>query len=129
MFGESMALPNRAYFVLETLVFKPDSCLNLSRMSKISSSWVWGSQNFRNMLMSSAYASISFLWFWVVDQGWIFFEWESFSSRGSMQIMNRYPAIGSPCLHPLPTFILGVGKSFIRMEDWKFFSREFIQWM
>ena len=46
-----------------------------------------------------------------------------------MQIMNRYPAIGSPCLHPLPTLILGVGKPFIRIEDWKFFRREFIQWM
>ena len=58
-----------------------------------------------------------------------FFEWESFRYRSSMQIMNRYPAIGSPCLQPLPTFILGVGKPFIRMEDWKFFSRKFIQWM
>ena len=59
--GESMALPKRAYFVLETLVFRPDSCLTLFRMFRISRSWVWGSQNFRNMLMSSAYASISFL--------------------------------------------------------------------
>ena len=39
-----------------------------------------------------------------------------------MQIMNRYPAIGSPCLQPLPTLILGVGKPFIRMEDWKLAS-------
>ena len=32
MFGESTALPKRAYLVLETIVFKPDSCQNLSRM-------------------------------------------------------------------------------------------------
>ena len=59
--GESLALPKRAYFVLETLVLRSDSCLKLFRMFRISRSWVWGSQNFRNMLMSSAYASISFL--------------------------------------------------------------------
>ena len=58
-----------------------------------------------------------------------FLEWDNFSSSSSMHMMNRYPAIGSPCLNPLPTFILGVGKPFIRIEDWKFFRREFIQWM
>ena len=44
-------------------------------------------------------------------------------------MMNKYPAIGSPCLHPLPTWILGVGKPLMRMEDWKFLRRELIQWM
>ena len=28
--------------------------------------------------------------------------------------------MGSPCLHPLPTIILGVGKLFIRIEDCNF---------
>ena len=46
----------------------------------------------------------------------------SFSRRSSMQMMNRYPAMGSPCLQPLPTLILGVGYPFIRIEDWKFLS-------
>ena len=65
----SIAFPNRAYFVLDTLVFKPERDLNFSRISRTSRSCVWGSQNFRNMLMSSAYASINFLWFWEVVQG------------------------------------------------------------
>ena len=121
--GESIALPNSAYLVLETLVFKPDSSLKFSRILRTSRSWVWGLQNFKNMLMSSAYASIIFLWFWEVVQGRIFFEWDSFRSSNSMQILNRYPAIGSPCLHPLPTFIRGVGKPLIRMEDWKSLRR------
>ena len=127
--GESLALPNRAYLVLETLVSRPDNSLKLSRIFRISRSWVWGLQNFRNMLMSSAYASINFLWFWAEVHGEILFEWDSFRSSNSMQIMNKYPAIGSPCLHPLPTLILGVGKPLIRMEDWKFLRRELIQWM
>ena len=50
----------------------------------------------------------------------------SFSRRSSTQIMNRYPAIGSPCLHPLPTLILGVGNPFIIMDDWKFLRRVLI---
>ena len=54
--GESTALPNRAYLVLETLVSKPDNSLKFSRILRIFRSWVWGLQNFRNMLMSSAYA-------------------------------------------------------------------------
>ena len=61
MSGESIAFPNRAYLVLDTLVFRPDRDLKFSRIFRISRSWVWGSQNFRNILMSSAYASISFL--------------------------------------------------------------------
>ena len=65
-----------------------------------------------------------FLLFWEEDQGWIFFEAASFRSRSPMQIMNKYPAIGSPCLQPLPTLILGVGNPFIRMEDWKLWRRE-----
>ena len=44
-------------------------------------------------------------------------------------MMNRYPAMGSSCLQPLPTLFLGVGKPFMRMEDWKFLRREFIQWI
>ena len=41
--------------------------------------------------------------------------------------MKRDPAIGSSCLHPRPTWILGVGKPLIRIEDWKFLRRESIQ--
>ena len=44
-------------------------------------------------------------------------------------MMNKYPAMGSPCLQPLPTLILGVGKPFMRMEDLKFLRGEFIQWI
>ena len=46
-----------------------------------------------------------------------------FSNRISTHKINRYPAIGSPCLHLLPTFILGVGIPFIIMTDSKFFIR------
>ena len=56
-------------------------------------------------------------------------DWVIFRSSNSTQIMNRYPAIGSPCLQPLPTCILGVGKPFIKIEDWKFLRRALIQWM
>ena len=108
---ESIAFPNRAYLVLDTFVFRPDRDLNLSRISRISRSWACGSQNLRNMLMSSAYASTSFWWFWADVHGVIFLEWDSFSSSNSMHIMKRYPAIGSPCLHPLPTFISGGGEA------------------
>ena len=62
-------------------------------------------------------------------QGNMSLELLSFRSRSSMHMINRYPAMGSPCLQPLPTLILGVGKPFMRMEDWKFLRREFIQWM
>ena len=44
-------------------------------------------------------------------------------------MINRYPAMGSPCLQPLPTLILGVGKPFIMMDDWKFLSRVLIHEM
>ena len=50
-----------------------------------------------------------------------------FNSKISTHRINRYPAIGSPCLHPLPTFILGVGIPFIITTDSKFFKRVVIQ--
>ena len=52
-----------------------------------------------------------------------------FNSKISTHKINRYPAIGSPCLHPLPTFILGVGIPFIITTDSKFFNRVVIQSM
>ena len=54
-------------------------------------------------------------------------DWVSFSSRSSTQIMNKYPAIGSPCLQPRPMWILGVGNPLMSIEDWKFLSRALIQ--
>ena len=88
-----------------------------------------GFRNFRKMLMSSAYASMSFLAPVFDSHGFSTFEFLIFSRRSSTQMMNKYPAIGSPCLHPLPTWILGVGKPLMSMDDWKFFRREFIQWI
>ena len=35
--------------------------------------------------------------------------------------------MGSPCLQPLPMWILGVGYPLMRMDDWKFLRRVFIQ--
>ena len=65
----------------------------------------------------------------MVDHGRMSLQLWSLSRRSSTHIMKRYPAIGSPCLQPLPTLILGVGEPFIRMEDWKFLRREFIHEM
>ena len=65
----------------------------------------------------------------MVDHGRMSLQFWSLSRRSSTHMMKRYPAMGSPCLQPLPTLILGVGKPLIRMEDWKFLRREFIQEM
>ena len=60
--GESFMLPNRAYFVFSTLVFRPDNFLNPLRILRISVSWDSGWVYWMNKLMSSVYASISFEW-------------------------------------------------------------------
>ena len=77
--------------------------------------------------MSSAYPSISFEWSALDVQGLMSLDWVSLRSSNSTQIMKRYPAIGSPCLHPRPIWIVGVGKPLIKIEDWKFLRRELIQ--
>ena len=40
-----------------------------------------------------------------------FFYEEKFNAKN-----KRYPTMGSPCLHPLPTLIQRVGKPFMRIE-------------
>ena len=61
MSGESTALPKRAYLVFRTLVLRPDKVLNSARILRTSVSWASGCRCLMNRLMSSAYASISFL--------------------------------------------------------------------
>ena len=56
----SVAFPNRAYFVFETFVVRPDSALNLFRMSSMCVSCCVGWVYARKRFMSSAYASSSF---------------------------------------------------------------------
>ena len=46
-----------------------------------------------------------------------------------MQIMTRYPAMGSPCPQPQPTLILGGWEAIYEDRRLKFLRREFIQWM
>ena len=84
MLGVLWALPNRAYFVLDTLSF-----LNSSRRLRISVSWASGSMCFMNRLMSSAYASMKFWWSWAVVLGFMLLEMLSFTKSSSMQIMKR----------------------------------------
>ena len=83
----------------------------------------------RKRLMSSVYASRSFCCREVEVHGLMSLQLPNFKRRSSMQMMNRYPAMGSPCLHPLPALILGVGYPFMRIDDWKSLRREFIQEM
>ena len=42
MFGESVALPNRAYLVFEIFVLSPESVQNSSGIRRISFNWVSG---------------------------------------------------------------------------------------
>ena len=122
-----MAFPKRAYLVFRTFVFRPDRTLNLLSILRISVSCASGWEYSKNKLMSSANASISFEKRCLDFHGLMSLDWVSLRSSSSTQIMKRYPAIGSPCLQPRPTWILGVGNPLISIEDWKFFRRALIQ--
>ena len=89
MLGVSWAFPNRVYFVLDTLVFRPEILLNSSRMLRTFLSWASGSMYFMDRFISSAYASVNFWWSWAVVQGFISLELLSFRRSSSMQIMKR----------------------------------------
>ena len=87
--GQSMALPKRAYLVFDTFIDSPESFLNSSMMFRTALICVVGFVYFMNILMSSAYASSSFVVPFFDVQGVMFVELLSLSNSISTQSMKR----------------------------------------